>query len=69
MATFKCYEIETQGDIDAALSDLRKAGLYDIKVVGHNEDEESLTVSCNVPPTIKTRADLKAALADSEVIL
>lgn len=59
---FFVYEIEHDGDVDHAVSELRRFGATNIDVRGIDFDEESMGVSIEVTPEdwerIKTEADI-----------
>lgn len=61
---FRIYEVEHQGDEQAAVEDLRKAGCDEIKVVCRDylecECEESIMVECLLPEGMKSAEELGA---------
>jgi hypothetical protein len=52
--TFRIYEIEHSGDESHAVSELRRLGCEDVKVIHRDyEGEESIRVTCYLPdPTL-----------------
>lgn len=63
MAKFRVYEIEHNGDVDASVEDLRKAGCTNVRVLTTDfEESESMVVECTMPAGVTTRAGLQALL-------
>jgi hypothetical protein len=59
---FRVYEIEHQGDVDASVEDLKRAGCTGVRILATDFEAECMVVECTLPAGLNSHAELAGRL-------